>query len=221
MTALPTRSSTGLTGVLSVLLLLGALGSGCVGTSKPASDTTETTTAAATPTPPAPPKRPDPADRPPPVAPKTPPKMIPGSAPAMIGRQAPSRTLPLLNGGSSSLEEHRGEVVMVTFWASWCGPCRKEIPELNEIYAELKDEGLKVIGVNVDKNPASARRWAQSNPIEFPVLLDSKAELMGEYHVAFMPTLFVIDREGVVRKLQRGYRKTYLDDTMKVVRSLL
>jgi thiol-disulfide isomerase/thioredoxin len=87
--------------------------------------------------------------------------------------QAPDFTLKSDSGANLKLSELRGEVVLINFWASWCGPCRQEMPILSELHDKFKDMGFTVLGVNVEENSAEARRLLKDMPVSFPVLFDS------------------------------------------------
>lgn len=134
------------------------------------------------------------------------PEMIPAAAMEVLNHPAPPFTLPLLRGGTFDLAQQQGKTVVLSFWASWCTPCRMELPELSKLAAERKD--LVVIAVNVDRDKAAAERFLQSVPgINVPVALDPEASVMGNYLVLSMPTMFAIDSKGIVRYQRVGYSR--------------
>ena len=118
-------------------------------------------------------------------------------------------SLPLLAApGEFTLSEHRGEVVYVTFWASWCVPCREEMPFLSALWQRHRDEGLQVIGVNVDEDIEAARAFAKDFNIEFPLVWDEDRSVSKLYRVAGYPSHYVLDRRGKVRYSALGFTET-------------
>lgn len=124
---------------------------------------------------------------------------------------APDFTLKALTGENVPtenlrLEEHRGQVVLVNFWASWCGPCRQEMPILDRIHERYSPMGFTVLGVNVDKNPDKARRIADKVRVSFPLLHDAGQNVSESWDVSAMPYTVLIDRNGQVQYIHRGYK---------------
>ncbi|HEX4910536.1 MAG: TlpA family protein disulfide reductase [Pseudomonadota bacterium] len=122
---------------------------------------------------------------------------------------APDFTLKNRAGGNVRLADLRGEVVMINFWASWCGPCRQEMPLIEDIYQRYKDLGFTVLGVNVDNDPKLADKLLKDVPVSFPVLLDTENKLSEIYQVDAMPSTIMVDRNGNMRYLHRGYKPGY------------
>jgi protein-disulfide isomerase/thiol-disulfide isomerase/thioredoxin/uncharacterized membrane protein len=116
----------------------------------------------------------------------------------------------LSTGATFSTTSIAGKPLVMTFWASWCEPCKKELPALSEIYRDKHGEGLEVIGINVDEDPAAARRYLKQNPLPFPVVMDSKKQIMSQFHTRGVPTTFWVTRGGQIRQRSVGY-----DDSMK------
>ncbi len=112
-------------------------------------------------------------------------------------------------GKNIRLSEQRGQVVMVNFWASWCGPCRKEMPLLNDLYNKYHKLGFNLLGVNIDEDPKLAEKVLVDIPVNFPILLDSKNSVSELYGIDAMPTTVLIDRNGKVRHLHRGFKSGY------------
>ncbi len=112
--------------------------------------------------------------------------------------QAPDFTLDSLSGQDRSLESFRGSLVMLNFWASWCGPCIKEKPSMASMYSELKEKGLEIIGINLQEERETAQTFADEHNIPFTVLLDIKGEVGGMYGVRSIPTTYIIGRDGTV-----------------------
>jgi thiol-disulfide isomerase/thioredoxin len=119
---------------------------------------------------------------------------------------APDFTLKSTQGDNLRLSEHRGEVILLNFWASWCGPCRQEMPLLNSINDRYSKLGFSVIGVNVDKDSALASKLLKDIPVGFPVLLDNLSMVSATYDVSAMPTTVLIDRDGNMRYIHKGYK---------------
>lgn len=143
-------------------------------------------------------------------------------------RPAPDFTLPSEGGGRSGenikLSELKGQVVLVNFWASWCGPCRKEMPLLEELYVKYKDLGVVFLGINVESESEKALKFLQTTPVSFPILMDKANSVTELYEVDAMPTTVIIDRDGQIRTHHRGYRDGYEDlyeaDIKKLAREL-
>ena len=143
------------------------------------------------------------------------------SAAVQLSSNAPDFTLKSASGANLRLQEQRGQVVLVNFWATWCGPCRQEMPHLNRIYDKYKSAGFVLLGVNIDDDPRAAADLAAKLGVKFPVLLDSDKKVSRAYDLSAMPATLLIDRDGRVRHIHRGYRdgveKTYEEQ----VRNLL
>ncbi|NNM60877.1 MAG: TlpA family protein disulfide reductase [Steroidobacteraceae bacterium] len=119
---------------------------------------------------------------------------------------APPFTLTTPTGQKVSLSQFKGQVVMVNFWATWCGPCQQEMPLLNQIYQQYAPAGFTLLGVNVDTNEAKVKALLARRPVSFTVLLDPKNQVAGEYHVEEMPSTVIIGRKGNIRYVHRGYK---------------
>jgi peroxiredoxin len=139
-------------------------------------------------------------------------------APATV---APDFTLHAMGGPNLRLKEQRGRVVMVNFWATWCAPCRQEMPHLNRLYEKYRGAGFVLLGVNVDEDVAKAADVAAKLGVKFPVLLDTEKSVSKLYDVSTMPSTMIIDRDGKVRYVHRGYLAGYEDDYEKQIRELL
>jgi len=134
---------------------------------------------------------------------------------------APDFTLRSADGPNVRLQEQRGRVVMVNFWATWCGPCRQEMPHLNRLYGKYRDAGFTLLGVNIDDDQAKAVGLASRLGLKFPVLLDSDKKVSRLYDLSTMPSTVLIDRDGRVRYLHLGYREGFEDTYEKQIRELL
>jgi thiol-disulfide isomerase/thioredoxin len=119
---------------------------------------------------------------------------------------APPFTLASRAGGEVSLADLKGQVVMINFWASWCGPCRKEFPALDQIYTKYKPMGFTLVAINVESEKADAEKFLATTPASFPILFDPDNKVSGSYGVSAMPTTVLVDRQGRVRWLHRAYK---------------
>src|SRR5262245_5189896 len=147
--------------------------------------------------------------------------MLAASAPLAPTSPAPDFTLRTLDGQKLRLGEQRGRVVLVNFWATWCGPCRQEMPHLNKLYDKYKASGFVMLGVNVDDDVAQAAGVASKLGVTFPVLPDSDKRVSRQYDVSAMPSTVLIDRDGRVRYVHRGYMNGYENTYDKQIRELL
>jgi peroxiredoxin len=138
-----------------------------------------------------------------------------------INVPAPDFTLESRSGENLRLEDHRGEVVMLNFWASWCGPCRQEMPLMDELYSQYKDLGFTILAVNVDENREEAHRFLDKVPVSYPILYDPESSVSELYEVQAMPTTLMIDRNGNARYLHYGYQPGYEDDYEQQIRELV
>jgi thiol-disulfide isomerase/thioredoxin len=137
-------------------------------------------------------------------------------------KPAPQFKLASMAGKPVSLDQYKGQVVMINFWASWCGPCRQEMPILEKLHGKYKPMGFSMIGVNVEPDSNLATNWLKTTPVTFPILFDTKSEVSKLYAVAGMPSTVIIDRKGNLRWLHRGYKpgdeNEYLDQIRALVR---
>lgn len=134
---------------------------------------------------------------------------------------APDFTLRSMQGANLRLKEHRGQVVMVNFWATWCGPCREEMPHLNRLYEKYRSSGFVVLAVNVDDDSRNAAAMASKLGLKFPVLFDAGKSVSKLYDLKAMPSTVMIDRDGRVRFLHRGYLSGYETTYDQQIRQLL
>ncbi len=140
-----------------------------------------------------------------------------GPAPA----PAPAFTLPSRAGQSVSLESLQGKVVMLNFWASWCGPCRQEMPLLEQMHKRYSKQGFALLGVNVDAETGDAEKLLKGTPVSFPILFDKESKVSELYNVNAMPSSVFIDRKGNVRYLHRGYKSGDENAYLDQIRALL
>jgi len=137
-----------------------------------------------------------------------------------VSAPAPDFTLTDASGNAVSLSELKGQVVMINFWASWCGPCRQEMPLLEAIFKKYEPLGFTLLGVNVEENPSDGKAWLADRPVSFPVLYDPNNGVSKLYDVVAMPSTVLIDRQGNVRYLHHGYKPGYENDYMDQIRAL-
>jgi thiol-disulfide isomerase/thioredoxin len=142
------------------------------------------------------------------------------SAEALKG-PAPDFVLKSNGGKNVRLSELRGQVVMINFWASWCGPCRQEMPLLDELHSRYKGLGFTVLGVNVEEDSRKADGLLRQIPVSFPVLYDTENEVSEMYGVNAMPTTVMVDRNGNMRYLHKGYQPGYEVAYQEQVRTLI
>ena len=134
---------------------------------------------------------------------------------------APAFTLPSRSGDMVSLEQLKGQVVMLNFWASWCGPCRQEMPLLDQMHKRYSSLGFTLLGVNVEADTKDAERWLADTPVSFPILFDKESKVSALYDVSAMPSTVFIDRKGNVRYLHRGYKPGDESEYLDQIRALL
>ena len=121
------------------------------------------------------------------------------------GEKAPDFTLTDTAGQEVSLSALQGQVVLLDFWASWCAPCKEELPVLEALQAQYQDKGLVVLAVNVDDRVKNRDRFLEKYPLSLRVLDDSGQAVVSAYEVAAMPTTVLVDREGTVKAVHLGY----------------
>ena len=121
-----------------------------------------------------------------------------------VGEIAPDFTLLDLDGNEVGLSEFRGEVVFVNFWATWCPPCRAEMPDIESLYQEYKDKGVVVIGIDIGESEATVRQFVQQGGYSWTFVLDSTGAVAANYNIRAIPTSFFIDREGVIQAVNTG-----------------
>jgi peroxiredoxin len=140
---------------------------------------------------------------------------------SLEGQKAPDFTLTTLDGKKVQLSRLKGKVVLLDFWASWCGPCRRSMPHLQETYSQYKDKGLVVVGINVDKEQGKAKEFLSGLTVAYPLALDPTSKVLGSYQVMQMPTAFLIDKKGVIRHKIVGFSDNIAKTTSAQIEELL
>jgi len=139
-----------------------------------------------------------------------------------LGARAPDFTLTDLQGQKVMLSQFRGQVVLVNFWATWCPPCREEMPSMESLHRRFKDQGLVLLALNVDEDGAPAViDFLKGKDYTFPILLDTGAEVQNLYQVFRFPETFVIDRNGNIVDRVIGGRNWMSDVMVKRINFLL
>ncbi len=120
---------------------------------------------------------------------------------------APDFTLPDLDGNSLTLSDFKRKVIILDFWTTWCPPCRREIPDFVELYEKYKDEGLLIIGVNLDRGDSrSVKQFSENYKINYPIVLGNFNVTQDYGGIRAIPTTFVIDRKGNIKEKYVGYQ---------------
>lgn len=117
--------------------------------------------------------------------------------------------------GKIDIAQLKGQVVLLDFWASWCGPCRASFPWMNEMQAKYASKGLKVLAVNLDSNSEDARKFLQQVPAQFQVAYDKQGDSPRLFKVKGMPTSYIIDRQGKVTQIHSGFNTSQKENLEK------
>ena len=144
-----------------------------------------------------------------------------GAGSAEVGEPAPPFSLMTADGKTMALADLRGRVVYVDFWASWCAPCRRSFPWMNEMQQRYGDQGLTIIAVNVDRRRADAEQFLQINTARFAVVYDDQGAMPQAYSVKGMPSSYLINARGTVVDVETGFRDDRKGVIEDQIRSLL
>lgn len=122
------------------------------------------------------------------------------------GDVPPPLAAPSESGDILGLQNYRGQVVYIDFWASWCAPCREAMPQYDRLYRQWRGRGLTILGVNVDTDRKAAQRALKRTPVSFPVIYDPTGQWPERFDLPTMPSGYLIDRKGRVRHVHAGFR---------------
>jgi peroxiredoxin len=139
----------------------------------------------------------------------------------IMGKEAPKFTLRKLSDVKVSLSSFKGKVILINFWATWCRPCKVEMPVLNKLFHKLKDRGFTVLGVSIDRSKKPVQKFLDKIPLDFPILLDSDIDVSRKYKVTRYPTTFIIDREGILREKFFGGKDWMDPEIIKLIEGYL
>ncbi len=130
------------------------------------------------------------------------------SAAISVGDTAPSFKARSIDGSSNvSLEDYRGKVVLIDFWASWCPPCLRSFPKYDDLRREIGTTDFEIVAINVDENTEDAKKFLAKHPVAFPIVKDPKGVLPGVFGVKAMPTSYLIDQNGVVKYVHAAFKE--------------
>jgi peroxiredoxin len=121
-----------------------------------------------------------------------------------VGMQAPGFTLENMNGEQVSLSDYQGQKVFLNFWASWCPPCRKEMPDMQKLHEEYGSEEVVILAVNVGENKSTAANFMMQNGLSFPVLLDNSKDTARNYLIRGIPSSYFLDQNGIIKEKAFG-----------------
>ena len=139
-----------------------------------------------------------------------------------VGYLAPDFSLPSLGGQTVRLSDLRGKAVLLNFWATWCAPCRLEMPTMDKAYQEYKSRGLEVLAVSLDAGSNSVvKNFMQELKLDFPVLSDPDMEVLRLYRMVGIPASFLIDKQGIVRHREVGYRDWTDPESRRLLEAIL
>ena len=130
-------------------------------------------------------------------------------------------TLKSRSGKNIRLNELSGQVVLINFWASWCGPCRKELPELEVLHQKYKDLGVTILGINIDADPSLSKKLLKESNVTFPILYDPDNQVSKQYQIESMPSTFLVDKKGLFRYRHNGYLAGYEKKYDEQIKQLL
>lgn len=137
---------------------------------------------------------------------------------AQIGKEAPNFVVTDLQGNEIELKDLRGKGVFLNFWGTWCEPCAKEMPYMNELYPEYKEKGVEIIALNADETELAVKNFVQQYDLQFPVAIDKGQEILRAYNVTPLPTSFLIDKDGkIVKKITGTLTKEQMEEYLKLI----
>ena len=126
-----------------------------------------------------------------------------------------------LNGREVSLEDYRGQIILINFWATWCPPCLLEMPSMEKLYAKFKNEGFTILAIDLQEEADNVKVFKEKYKLNFPILLDSDGVVGQFYAVKSIPTTYLVDREGYLIGSALGARNWASEDAFGLIRQLL
>ncbi len=133
----------------------------------------------------------------------------------------PDTAVPLIDGQSLGLDSLRGQVLLLDFWATWCVPCTDALPAYGQIHDRLGSRGFTVVAVSVDEDPGAVQAFLRAHPLPYHVAIEPQADLAGRLGVQMLPTTFLVDREGRIRKRYDGFEREALPALEAAIEALL
>ncbi|MFH1639636.1 MAG: redoxin domain-containing protein [Chloroflexota bacterium] len=121
-----------------------------------------------------------------------------------VGKLAPDFTLDYLDGGTVSLSDFRGSPVLINFWATWCPPCKLEMPFLEQVFDEWSDRGLVLLTIDIGENQATVEDFMRTENLSLPVLMDKNEAVSRRYNIRYFPTIFLVDKDGIIQSVRIG-----------------
>lgn len=149
------------------------------------------------------------------------PQLYPCRYPSNLLEDAENMTTTTLTAADFEQTVADNDIVLVDFWASWCGPCLKSLPLLEELQQEFGGDAFQVVGVNLDKDPAKGRRFLKKISVSYPSATDPSGKIPETFGLETMPTSYIVDREGVIRHVHRGFRRGDMDDLRERIAALV
>jgi len=147
--------------------------------------------------------------------------IVPAASALDAGAKMPEIGLKDLSGKTVDLAALSGKVVIVDFWATWCAPCKEELPELEKFHKKYAAKGLAIVGVSIDKEAGVVKPFLDKLKISFPVVHDGAHSLAGKYSPPRMPSSYIVDKKGIVRYVHGGYRASDAAEFEKQIQELL
>lgn len=142
-------------------------------------------------------------------------------SPAVDAQAAPDFTLKSQNDVNLRLAEQRGDIILLNFWASWCGPCLQEMPKLDKLAQKYQGMGVQIWGVNVESDSAAAKAYLEKVRVNFPILFDVTNDVSAAYSVQAMPTTVILNKDGEIASVHRGYQSGYEQKYENDIKKLL
>jgi thiol-disulfide isomerase/thioredoxin len=139
-----------------------------------------------------------------------------------LGDAMPTCVLSSFDGGQPvQIEQFKGKVVYVDFWASWCGPCAKSFPFLNQLDTDFKAKGLQILGVNLDEEKSAAQDFLAQFPASFAIVTDSAGQCAKNFAVQGMPSSYLIDQKGYIQHVHLGFRPSEAEEIRALIQQLI